>query len=146
MEGIVIMYSKANPVKKGKIIFTKDGLIAAKKARLKKRRLRLLISSTIFITFIFCSVFFSYKAYINNKCKNIQLAVDYHLTHISDDKVNLLRVKNFDIITLDKNYIHIQAFGLTKKKPHKEIKVDAEFIKDPNGVWNLIQSSKVTKN
>lgn len=137
------MKKKFQTIKRGNVIFTKESLIAEKKDRLKKRKRRKFITLIISLILIISCMLYIKNIYINSKCTNILYAVDYYLTQIPEDEINLLRVKNFDILTLDKNYIHINARGLTKTKPHTEICIDAEFTRYPDKIWKLSKYSKV---
>ena len=103
------------------------------KKQRKKRRITLLIFSALIIGI---GLFFTYKLYIKNKCKDLGYAVEHYLTSKkSEDR--LLRVQNMTLVFSDKNTAIVKAYGLSSDEPHAQSAVEGMFRKDSLDSWTL---------
>lgn len=111
------------------------------KAKAKKR-------SMICMSFCLCIIsltafFVARNSYISAKSTDLAYAVEYNFTHGFLSKNKLLRVQKMSLIYSDGESAVVEASGLSKEKPHKEVSVKGSFKKDSNKSWQLdfIQSS-----
>ena len=99
----------------------------------KRRR----ISLCIILLLILSSIFIAKKTFTYFKCKDISTAVEYLMTTNVDNA--FLRVKNMELKFSDGSYAVVEAFGLSKEKPHTSQKVECHLIKK-NNIWKLNNS------
>ncbi len=101
----------------------------------QKKRRRLTIFMTISITI--SSILISQKIIMYNNCKEISSAVEYLMTKNVDNA--LLRVQTIELKFSDGETAVVEAFGLSKEKPHQSTNVECHLRKK-NNLWKLENS------
>ena len=72
-----------------------------------------------------------------NNCKEISSAVEYLMTKNVDNA--LLRVQTIELKFSDGETAVVEAFGLSKEKPHQSTNVECHLRKK-NNLWKLENS------
>lgn len=122
--------------KKNNVIYTKSGLQSEKQARLKKRRIRLFITTIILSLLVIISVASIKKIYITFKCRDLDYSINYNLTDNGNLNLKLIRVQSYKIIDEKNNIVTVEAYGLNYKS-HRQTIITAKFIKNSNDIWIL---------
>ena len=105
------------------------------KIRAKRRvMLSLIISIGIITT---ASFFITHNLYICSNSKDLEFAVEYNFTTGFSSENKLLRVQKMSLIYCDGETAVVEASGLSKNEPHKNISLKGSFKKDNNKSWYL---------
>lgn len=102
-----------------------------------KQRKRRRISLCVISLLILITAFAAKKIFTYFKCKNISTAVEYLMTTNVDNA--FLRVQNMELKFSDGSFAVVEAFGLTKEKPHASQKIECHLSKK-NNIWKLDNS------
>ncbi|MCE5220808.1 MAG: hypothetical protein LLF98_05935 [Clostridium sp.] len=105
------------------------------KIRPKRRAILSLIISIALITTT--SFFITYNLYVYNNSKDLEFAVEYNFTTGFSSENKLLRVQKMSLIYYDGETAVVEATGLSKNQPHKNISIKGSFKKDNNKSWYL---------
>lgn len=103
--------------------------------RAKRKSIFCLIISLGLIIII--SFFITHNIYISSNCKDLGFAVEYNFTTGFSSENKLLRVQKMSLVYCDGETSVVEASGLSKNKPHKNISVKGSFKKDNNKSWCL---------
>lgn len=103
--------------------------------RAKRKSIFCLIISLGLIIII--SFFITHNIYIYSNCKDLGFAVEYNFTTGFSSENKLLRVQKMSLVYCDGETSVVEASGLSKNKPHKNISVKGSFKKDNNKSWCL---------
>ena len=105
------------------------------KIRAKRRvMLSLIISIGIITT---ASFFITHNLYICSNSKDLEFAVEYNFTTGFSSENKLLRVQKMSLIYCDGETAVVEASGLSKNEPHKNVSLKGSFRKDNNKSWYL---------
>lgn len=105
------------------------------KIRAERRiMLSLIISIGLIIT---VSFFITHNLYVCSNSKDLEFAVEYNFTTGFSSENKLLRVQKMALIYCDGETSVVEASGLSKKEPHKNISIKGSFRKDDNKTWHL---------
>ena len=105
------------------------------KIRAKRRIMLSLIISLGLITI--ASFFITHNLYISSNSKDLEFAVEYNFTTGFSSENKLLRVQKMSLIYCDGETSVVEASGLSKNEPHKNISIKGSFKKDKNKSWYL---------
>lgn len=89
------------------------------------------------ISITISSILISQKIIMYNNCKEISSAVEYLMTKNVDNA--LLRVQTIELKFSDGETAVVEAFGLSKEKPHQSTNVECHLRKK-NNLWKLENS------
>ena len=103
--------------------------------RAKRRSILSLIISLGLITI--ASFFITHSMYISSNSKDLEFAVEYNFTTGFSSENKLLRVQKMSLIYCDGENAVVEASGLSKNEPHKNISVRGSFRKDNTKSWYL---------
>lgn len=114
----------------------------------RKRRINRRIKAKAKKRFTFCmslclctisltAFFVARNSYISAKSTNLSYAVEYYFTHGFSSKDKLLRVQKMTLIYSDGTFAVVEASGLSKEEPHKEVSIRGSFKKDNYKSWYL---------
>lgn len=114
----------------------------------RKRRINRRIKAKAKKRFTFCmslclctisltAFFVARNSYISAKSTNLSYAVEYYFTHGFSSKDKLLRVQKMTLIYSDGTFAVVEASGLSKEEPHKEVSIKGSFKKDNYKSWYL---------
>ena len=101
----------------------------------KRRVILSLIISLGLITIV--SFFITHNLYISSNSKDLAFAVEYNFTSDFSSESKLLRVQKMSLIYCDGETAIVEASGLSKNEPHKNVSVKGGFRKDNNKSWYL---------
>jgi len=101
----------------------------------RKKALTSLIVSLGLI--IIASFFITHNLYISSNSKDLGFAVEYNFTTGFSSENKLLRVQKMSLVYYDGETAVVEASGLSKTKPHKNISVKGSFKKDKTKTWYL---------
>lgn len=121
----------------------KEAFIYKKRRRLEKNiiikaKRRAILSLIISLGLIVMTSFFvTHNIYISSNSKDLEFAVEYNFTtgFLSENK--LLRVQKMSLIYCDGETAVVEASGLSKNEPHKNVSVRGSFRKDNTKSWYL---------
>lgn len=121
----------------------KESFVQKKRRRLerniiiksKRRAILSLIISLGLITII--SFFITHNIYISSNSKDLEFAAEYSFTTGFSSENKLLRVQKLSLIYCDGETAVVDASGLSKNEPHKNISVRGSFRKDNTKSWYL---------
>src|SRR5471030_3098477 len=103
--------------------------------RAKRKVMLSLIISVGLISLV--SFFIAHNVYISNSSKDLGFAVEYNFTTGSSSENKLLRVQKMSLIYCDGETAIVEASGLSKNEPHKNISLKGSFKKNNNKSWSL---------
>ena len=103
--------------------------------RAKRKAMLSLIISLGLITI--ASFFITHNLYISSNSKDLGFAVEYNFTTGFSSENKLLRVQKMSLIYCDGETAVVEASGLSKNEPHKNISIKGSFKKDNNKSWYL---------
>ena len=103
------------------------------KIRAKRRVMLSLIISIGLITI--ASFFITRNLYICSNSKDLEFAVEYNFTTGFSSENKLLRVQKMSLIYCDGETAVVEASGLSKNEPHKNVSLKGSFRKDNNKSW-----------
>ena len=121
----------------------KESFVYRKKRRLKrnikiKAKRRVLLSLIISIALITTTSFFIiHNLYVCSNSKDLEFAVEYNFTTGFSSENKLLRVQKMSLIYCDGETSVVEASGLSKDEPHKNVSIKGSFRKDKNKSWYL---------
>lgn len=101
----------------------------------RKKALTSLIISLGLI--IIASFFITHNIYISSNSKDLGFAVEYNFTTGFSSENKLLRVQKMSLVYYDGETAVVEASGLSKTTPHKNISVKGSFKKDKTKTWYL---------
>lgn len=101
----------------------------------RKKTLASLIISLGLI--IIASFFITHNLYISSNSKDLGFAVEYNFTTGFSSENKLLRVQKMSLVYYDGETAVVEASGLSKTTPHKNISVKGSFKKDKTKTWYL---------
>ena len=105
------------------------------KIKAKRRVMLSLIISIGLITTV--SFFATHNLYICSNSKDLGFAVEYNFTTGFSSENKLLRVQKMSLIYCDGETSIVEASGLSKNEPHKNVSIKGSFKKDSNKSWYL---------
>ena len=105
------------------------------KKRAKRRAVLFLIISLVLITST--SFFITHNLYVISNSKDLEFAVEYNFTTGFSSENKLLRVQKMSLIYSDGETSVVEASGLSKNEPHKNVSIKGSFRKDNNKSWHL---------
>ena len=105
------------------------------KIRAKRRVILSLIISIGLITLV--SFLITRNLYISSNSKDLEFAVEHNFTAGFSSENKLLRVQKMSLIYCDGETAVVEASGLSKNEPHKNVSIKGSFKKDNNKVWCL---------
>lgn len=105
------------------------------KKRAKRRAVLFLIISLVLITST--SFFITHNLYVCSNSKDLEFAVEYNFTTGFSSENKLLRVQKMSLIYSDGETSVVEASGLSKNEPHKNVSIKGSFRKDNNKSWHL---------
>ena len=105
------------------------------KKRAKRRVLLFLMISLGLITAT--SFFITHNLYVSSNSKDLEFAVEYNFTTGFSSENKLLRVQKMSLIYSDGETSVVEASGLSKNEPHKNVSIKGSFRKDDNKSWHL---------
>ena len=105
------------------------------KKRAKKKAMLFLIISSVLITST--SFFITHNLYVSSNSKDLEFAVEYNFTTGFSSENKLLRVQKMSLIYSDGETSVVEASGLSKNEPHKNVSIKGSFRKDNNKSWHL---------
>lgn len=105
------------------------------KKRAKRRAVLFLIISSVLITST--SFFITHNLYVCSNSKDLEFAVEYNFTTGFSSENKLLRVQKMSLIYSDGETSVVEASGLSKNEPHKNVSIKGSFRKDNNKSWHL---------
>ena len=121
----------------------KESFVYKKKRRLERKLMRKakrksILSIIISLGLILAASFFiTHNIYISNNSKDLGFAVEYNFTTGFSSENKLLRVQKMSLVYCDGETSVVEASGLSKNAPHKNISVKGSFKKDNNKSWHL---------
>ena len=101
-----------------------------------KRKIMLSLITSIGLIII-ASFFITQKIYLSSNSKDLGFAVEYNFTTGFSSENKLLRVQKMSLIYFDGETAIVEASGLSKNEPHKNISIKGSFRKDNNKSWYL---------
>jgi len=108
-----------------------------KNITLRNKR-KIILSLTIsFGIIIITSFFMTRNIYISSNSKDLGFAVEYNFTTGSSSENKLLRVQKMSLLYSDGETAVVEASGLSKAAPHKNISIKGSFKKDDKKSWCL---------
>ena len=103
-----------------------------------KARQRSMIYMSLCLCIISLTAFFvARNSYISTKSTDLAYAVEYNFTHGFLSKDRILRVQKMTLIYSDGESAVVEASGLSKEKPHKQVSLKGSFKRDSNKSWHL---------
>lgn len=109
----------------------------SRRMRAKAKR-KSALCTTLCLSIITVTAFFLAKnSYIAAKSTDLSYAVEYNFTHGFSSKNKLLRVQKMTLLYSDGESATVEAYGLSKEEPHKEISIKGSFKKDDHKSWHL---------
>ena len=121
----------------------KESFVYKKKRRLERNikiraKRRVMLSLIISIGLITTTSFFiTHNLYICSNSKDLEFAVEYNFTTGFSSENKLLRVQKMSLIYCDGETAVVEASGLSKNEPHKNVSLKGSFKKDNNKSWYL---------
>lgn len=104
----------------------------------KRSKRKAMLSLVISLGLIaIASFFITHNIYISSNSKDLGFAVEYNLTTGFSSENKLLRVQKMSLIYYDGETAVVEASGLSKNEPHKNVSVKGSFKKDNNKAWYL---------
>jgi hypothetical protein len=73
--------------------------------------------------------------YLYSNSKDLDFVVEYNFTSGFSSENKLLRVQKMSLTYCDEDTAIVEAYGLSKKAPHKSTYVKGSFKKDNNHHW-----------
>ena len=121
----------------------KETFVYKKRRRLERKIIRRAKRKSIFFLIIslglitIASFFITRNIYISINSKDLGFAVEYNFTTGFSSENKLLRVQKMSLVYCDGETSVVEASGLSKNAPHKNICVKGSFKKDNNKSWYL---------
>lgn len=103
--------------------------------RAKRKAMISLVISLGLITI--ASFFITHNIYISSNSKDLGFAVEYNFTTGFSSENKLLRVQKMSLVYYDGETAVVEASGLSKNEPHKNVSLKGSFKKDNNKAWHL---------
>lgn len=121
----------------------KETFVYNKRRRLERKIIRRAKRKSIFFLLIslglitIASFFITRNIYISINSKDLGFAVEYNFTTGFSSENKLLRVQKMSLVYCDGETSVVEASGLSKNEPHKNISIKGSFKKDNNKSWYL---------
>ena len=121
----------------------KETFVYNKRRRLERKIIRRAKRKSIFFLLIslglitIASFFITRNIYISINSKDLGFAVEYNFTTGFSSENKLLRVQKMSLVYCDGETSVVEASGLSKNEPHKNISIKGSFKKDKNKSWYL---------
>jgi len=121
----------------------KESFVYKKRRRLEKNimiraKRKFMLSLIISVGLVsLVSFFIAHNIYISNSSKDLGFAVEYNFTTNSSSENKLLRVQKMSLIYCDGETAIVEASGLSKNEPHKNVSLRGSFKKNNNKSWTL---------
>ncbi len=121
----------------------KESFVYKKRRRLERKiiiraKRQVMLYSIISLGLItIVSFFITHNLYICSNSKDLGFAVEYNFTSGFSSESSLLRVQKMSLIYCDGETAIVEASGLSKSEPHKNVSVKGGFKKDNNKSWYL---------
>ena len=121
----------------------KETFVYKKRRRLERKIIRRAKRKSIFFLIIslglitIASFFITRNIYISINSKDLGFAVEYNFTTGFSSENKLLRVQKMSLVYCDGETSVVEASGLSKNEPHKNISIKGSFKKDKNKSWYL---------
>ena len=121
----------------------KESFVYKKRRRLERKIIRRAKRKSIFFLIIslglitIASFFITRNIYISINSKDLGFAVEYNFTTGFSSENKLLRVQKMSLVYCDGETSVVEASGLSKNEPHKNISIKGSFKKDNNKSWYL---------
>lgn len=122
------------PIKKNSYISKKRRTLSKRITAKSKQRIIIYLITSLGLVVI-TSFFITYNIYVYTNSKDLEFAVEYNFTSGFSYENKLLRVKRMSLIYCDGDTAIVEAFGLSKKAPHKSISVKGSFKRDSTRHW-----------
>lgn len=108
--------------------------LSKKEVFIKNQKKRRKVTYFVILIFIVTLSIGFKKAYMYFSCKDLSSAVEYHMT--SNKEIPLLRVQSMKLKFSNGDSAVVEAFGLTKEKPHESKSLECH-LKKKNNYWKL---------
>lgn len=116
-------------------------LIRKKRKRLQYRAIakskrKIMLSLLISLALIAATLFLAAdNLYVYSNSKDLEFVVERNFTSGFSSENRLLRVQRISLVYYDTDTAIVEAFGLSKKAPHKSTSIKGSFKRDSNDRW-----------